>query len=109
MPSPKPLKAHASIVHPETNLGRTTRPVSLLQAKASSLFRLLNTFWNNRCDLEHSLQQILNNLVLSRLASFLDLLHLGLSILIRIFLGLLVATCVLSTTSLAHFSPNDFP
>jgi hypothetical protein len=93
--SPKLLKAHASIVHLEPNLGRTIRPISVLQAKASSSFGLLDTFWNNRCDFEYSFQQILDNLVLSGLASLLDLLYLGLGILTCILLGLLIATCVL--------------
>jgi hypothetical protein len=65
------------------------------RSKAPSLFRLLNTLRNHRLDLENTLQQLLDNLVMSCLASLLDLLYLFLSILIRIFLSLLVVAGVL--------------
>ena len=55
-----------------------------------------------RLDFENGSQQILDDLILVLLAGVLDLGDLGVRLLIRIFLGLLVALCVLQSSKVAR-------
>jgi hypothetical protein len=75
-----------------------TSPTPPLKSRFSNLFGHLDTIRHNRLDIKDSLQKILHDLILSLLASLLDLLDLDLCIPVRIFFGLLVSAGMLQKT-----------
>lgn len=102
IPRPKPLRAQCKY-NSHFNNSKSYTSCWYLRPKnnASSLLRHLDTLRNNRFDLEDSLQQVLNDFVLSLLASLLDLLYLDLGILARILLSFLISAGVLYPKTLA--------
>jgi hypothetical protein len=89
-PTLKPCQAPESIQHPFAQN---------IDAIQSNLRRNLNALRNHRLDIEYCLQEILHDLVLALLASFLDFLYLNLCLLVCVILGLLVATGMLNLTN----------
>jgi hypothetical protein len=96
----EPLRANQPVAQPKDSIipcswqskHLSTPPVKI---RFSNLFGHLNTIRHNRLDIKDGLQKILHDLILSLLASLLDLCYLGLCILVRIFLGLLVSAGML--------------
>jgi hypothetical protein len=67
----------------------------------ANLLRHLDAVWNLWMDIENRLQELVHNLILALLASFLDLFDLEFCILAGVLFSLLIAACVLRAPVLA--------